>query len=88
MVATQSEVSGSIRSLNARANALLMHSMGLTNTGPARQAFHDKFEKIVDPEGKLPADVRARRAEQARKAHFLRMAAASAKVRSAKARAS
>ena len=45
MVATESEVSYSIRSLNARANALLMHSRGLTNTAPARQAFRRQVPK-------------------------------------------
>ena len=50
MVATESEVSGSVKSLNARANALLMHSMGLKNTGPAETDVRRQVRKrkIVD----------------------------------------
>src|SRR5690348_5690113 len=47
-------------------------------TAPARQAFADRFERDVDPDGKLDPVERATRAEHARKAHFLRMAARSA----------
>ena len=50
-------------------------------TAPARQAFLDSFEREVDPDGTMPADERARRAEHLRKAHFQRMALASAKAR-------
>lgn len=50
-------------------------------TRPGREAFLSKFEAEVDPEGKLPPADRARRAEHARKAHFLRLALASAKAR-------
>jgi hypothetical protein len=50
-------------------------------TRAARQAFWNKFERDVDPEGVLPPEERARRAEMARKAHFARLALASAKAR-------
>lgn len=50
-------------------------------TAPARKAMLDKFEQQVDPDGRLPSDERARRAESARKAHFTRLALASAKAR-------
>jgi hypothetical protein len=50
-------------------------------TAPARQAFLDRFEREVDPEGALPAAERARRAGHARKAYFSRLALASAKAR-------
>jgi hypothetical protein len=40
------------------------------STAPARAAFLERFEREVDPEGTLPPDVRARRAEHARKAYF------------------
>jgi hypothetical protein len=54
-------------------------------TAPARQAFRDQFEREVDPEGVLnPAD-RARRAEHARKAYFIRLALLSAQARRKKA---
>lgn len=55
-------------------------------TAPARQAFRDSFAKAVDPEGVLDPVERARRAEHARKAYYLRMALKSAQVRRAKAR--
>lgn len=48
---------------------------------PAREAFWSKFERDVDPDGVLPLDERLRRAEMARKAHFTRLAIASAKAR-------
>jgi hypothetical protein len=50
-------------------------------TAPARAAFLDRFERQVDPDGLLPPDERARRAESARKAHFGRLALASARAR-------
>lgn len=50
-------------------------------TANARRAFLDKFEKQVDPEGKLPPAERAERAEHARRAHFKRLALASSKAR-------
>ncbi|MGH3554073.1 MAG: hypothetical protein ACRDT5_16105 [Mycobacterium sp.] len=43
-------------------------------TANGRQAAWDRFERQVDPEGKLAPDVRAKRAENARRAHFQRMA--------------
>lgn len=50
-------------------------------TAPGRQAFLDRFERQVDPEGTLaPAD-RALRAEHARKAYFLQIARKSAIAR-------
>jgi hypothetical protein len=53
-------------------------------TLPARRAAWERFEKLVDPEGKLPPAQRAQMAENARKAHFQRMALKSAEVRSRK----
>ncbi|ORW51372.1 hypothetical protein AWB90_05335 [Mycobacterium paraense] len=53
-------------------------------TEPARKAAHDRFERLVDPEGVLPPQERAKRAENARRAHFQRMAYKSAKVRRAR----
>lgn len=54
-------------------------------TAPAVKASMDRFEKQVDPEGKLPPKERQKRAESARKAHFARMAYRSAQVRRGKA---
>ena len=54
-------------------------------TAPARRAFNDRFEREVDPDRALPPDVRARRAEHARKAYFQRLALKSAQSRARKA---
>ena len=53
----------------------------LAATQAARDAFLSRFEQQVDPEGRLAPEERARRAESARKAHFQRLALASAKAR-------
>jgi hypothetical protein len=50
-------------------------------TAPARNAFNDRFEREVDPDGKLSPSERARRAESARRAYFTRLALQSAKAR-------
>jgi len=46
-----------------------------------REAFLERFEREVDPDGALPPDERKRRAEHARKSYFLRLAAKSAQAR-------
>lgn len=51
------------------------------STAPARQAAMERFERQVDPAGKLDPAERARRAESARKAFFTSMALKSAKAR-------
>ena len=53
----------------------------IEGTAAARAAFLDRFEREVDPDGVLPPEQRARRAEHARKAYFTRLALASAKAR-------
>jgi hypothetical protein len=50
-------------------------------TEPARQALQRKFEREVDPDGELPPDELAIRAEHARKAYYARLALKSAKAR-------
>jgi hypothetical protein len=50
-------------------------------TANARKAMLDKFEQQVDPDGTLSPAERARRAEHARKAHFMRLALKSAQAR-------
>ena len=50
-------------------------------TSAGTKAFLDKFELGVDPDGILEPAERARRAESKRKAHFARLALASAKAR-------
>ncbi len=54
-------------------------------TAPARAALMDRFALEVDPDGVLPPDERARRAEHKRKAYFSRLALKSAKARRARA---
>ncbi|WP_051362933.1 hypothetical protein [Amycolatopsis thermoflava] len=53
-------------------------------TAPARKAFHDRWERQADPDGVLSPGERAVRAEHLKKAHFTRMAMASAKARARK----
>jgi hypothetical protein len=50
-------------------------------TAKARQAFLDRFEHQVDPDGVLPVTERRRRAEHAKREHMLRLALRSAQVR-------
>jgi hypothetical protein len=50
-------------------------------TLPARLALEAKFERLVDPDGTLSPAERAKRAENARQAHYKRMALKSAQVR-------
>lgn len=55
-------------------------------TAPARKAALDRFEREVDPEGVLAPAERRRRAEAAKKAYMLRLAAKSVAARKAKRR--
>jgi hypothetical protein len=50
-------------------------------TAAARQAASDRFGKLVDPDGVLSPDERARRADAARTAHMLKMSLRSAQAR-------
>lgn len=50
-------------------------------TAKARNAFMDRFESDVDPDGLLTPAERAVRAEHARKAYFARLALKSAQAR-------
>ncbi|MBA2952158.1 hypothetical protein GON03_19260 [Nocardioides sp. MAH-18] len=53
-------------------------------TQPARDAMARKFEDQVDPDRVLPAAERAKRAENAKRAHYQRIALKSAQARRAK----
>jgi hypothetical protein len=71
------------RALRAKVGA---HSLHATHdprqtTAKARQTFLARFKANVDPNGELDPIERLRRAEQARKAHFSRMALHAAKAR-------
>lgn len=50
-------------------------------TEPARRGLLDRFEREVDPEGRLTPTERQRRAESARRAFYVRMALKSAQAR-------
>lgn len=76
-------------SLDARAAAHVSWANTVdptARTEPARAAFERRFGKQVDPDGKLSAQERGRRAAQARKAYFAALAAKSAKARAARRR--
>jgi hypothetical protein len=57
---------------------------GRAMTGPARDGFRRKWEQTVDPDGILDPHERSQRAEKALRAHMLRLAQASARVRARK----
>lgn len=56
-------------------------------TASARKTFLERFERQVDPDGTLNPAERAKRAEHARRAYFLRLAKLSAESRRRKAAA-
>jgi hypothetical protein len=74
------------RALRARIAAHAMHGRhdARQTTANARAAFLASFERQADPEGRLPAAERQRRAQQLRRAYFARLALASAKARKAR----
>jgi hypothetical protein len=78
-----SELTPAERSLRARAAAYRLHSLYDSRelTANARAAFQDRFARQVDPDGVLPEAERQRRAECARKAYYIALAAKSAKAR-------
>jgi hypothetical protein len=51
-------------------------------TSNARKAFLDRFEREVDPDGRLSPEERSRRAMHARKVYFSKLALKSARARS------
>jgi hypothetical protein len=75
--------SPSERSLRARLAAYAMHSQhdAQKTTAKGRAAFLARFEREVDPDGRLDPEERRRRAEQARRVYFTRLALASTKAR-------
>jgi hypothetical protein len=75
------------RVLRARIAAHVLHAQitdETEHTAPARAAFLSRFEREVDPQGVLEPEERARRAEHAKKAYFLKLALASLKARARK----
>jgi hypothetical protein len=55
-----------------------------TMVGPAHRGFRRRFERLVDPDNRLEPAEREIRAERARRAHMLTLAAKSAAVRKKK----
>src|SRR4029450_593623 len=74
------------RSLRARIAAYALHAQRdpRETTANGRAAFLARFDREVDPRGLLEPEERRRRAEQARRAYFTRLALAPAKARRAK----
>lgn len=71
------------RTLRARLAAHALHAGvdSKQHTEPARRAFMARFEDEVDPDRTLLPAERARRAEHAKKAYFIRLALKSAQAR-------
>lgn len=71
------------RSLRARIAAYALHASHdpRATTKQARDAFMARFERQVDPEGKLPDAERRPRADAAKKAYFNGLALKSARAR-------
>lgn len=69
--------------MRARMAAYSLHAQrdARETTSAARSAFMERFERQVDPEGKLPVEERARRAAAAKKAYFTKLAMSSARAR-------
>lgn len=69
--------------LRGRIGAHTLHSRHdpTQTTAKARASFLARFEREVDPDRILAPEERQRRAEQARKAYFARLALASARAR-------
>jgi hypothetical protein len=80
---TNGQMNPSERALRARLAAHAMHGRhdARQTTAKARAAFLASFERQADPERRLPAAERQRRAQQLRSAYFARLALASAKAR-------
>ena len=76
------------RTLRARLAAHSLHAQHDSRelTAEARAAAMRRFEDEVDPNGELELAERSRRATQARKAHFARLALKSSQARAKRAR--
>lgn len=77
------DLGASQRSLRARMAAYRLHAPRnpVETTAAARSAFLARFERQVDPDNRLSEAERRRRADAARKAHFIKLALRSAEVR-------
>jgi hypothetical protein len=77
LTAAERKLRASIAGNTSWANTLDRSARSL----PGRLAADARFERQVDPDGVLPPQERARRAEYARRAHFQQLALRSAKAR-------
>ena len=77
------------RALRARVAAFSLHARydPRQTTAKARATFASSFERLVDPDRKLPLGERLRRAEAARRAHYARLARLSHLTRQSRRRA-
>jgi hypothetical protein len=77
------------RCLRARVAAYSLHARydPRQTTATARATFMNSFERLVDPDRKLPLAERLRRAEAARRAHYARLARLSHLTRQSRRRA-
>ena len=80
------DLSPAERSLRARLAVHTLHATRDTRqtTEAARAGFLARFERAVDPDGRLDPNERRRRAEHARRAYFARLSMAAAAARRAK----
>lgn len=71
-------------SMRGRIAAATLHATrdAMVTTASARQAFLDRFEREVDPDGLLAPEERARRAKHAKTAYFTRLSLLAARKRS------
>jgi len=72
-----------MRRLRARAAAYAMHAQhnSVETSRNGREAFLSRFEDEVDPDRVLTETERARRADAARRAYFIRLSIRSAEAR-------
>ena len=80
---TQEASTPSSRSAIARLGAYSLHAQydSRETTKNGRAVFLSRFEREVDPDGRLEPAERARRAAAAKRAYFIRLGLRSAKVR-------
>jgi hypothetical protein len=69
-----------------RRGELLVHGNGRTNVKAAHEALRLHWERMADPDGTLPPDVRAKRAAMLRRAHMISLSLAAAEARRRKSR--
>lgn len=70
------------RTLRARAAAHALHAQGGTSTKAGTAAFLARFEREVDPDGRLPPEERSRRAAHARKSYMAGLALKASRAKS------